>query len=321
MLLIVANHFAMFVQVDCSSFPFNRVLNYFLQTGGKFGVNLFMLITGYFMCKSSFRKEKLYAILSKCVIYSVSCYLLFCLLNREINIKDFMESLFPCITNEYWFITAYVGVYLISPFLNILWETLTHKQKKELILIGTVMISIIPTFTMQEPWTSNFVWLGYLYLVGAYIRTDMDDSIKKSRKLLPLGVVLYFGIALSCLVIEWLSGFIPVFQYHIGHFRNMTSFPLLLASVAFFIWFGNIEFKHEKLVPAVMAMGNSAFSVCLIHENPYIKRFLWGGILCKITPTGIGYFPFAICTSIGIYLCCLIIDTCVNSAIELTKND
>lgn len=276
MFMIVVNHFAMFVHVDFSSFPLNKFFSYVLQTGGKFDVNIFMLITGYFMCKSSFRKEKLYGLLLKCVIYSIGCYSIYCLIFSKFNIKSFLTSVFPCITSEYWFITAYVGVYLISSFLNAMWETLAHEQRKSLILIGTVMLSVIPTFTMKEPWTSSFVWLIYLYLVGAYIRTDIQDNVKNSRMLLPLSIVLYLGIALSCLIMEWLSQIFSVFQYHIGHFRNMTSFPLLLTLVAFFVWFGDIEFKYKKMAPTVCIMGHSAFAVCLIHENPYTKEILWG---------------------------------------------
>lgn len=317
MFLIVVNHYAMFVPVDFSSHEYNIFFKYFLQTGGKFGVNLFILITGYFMCTASFRAAKLLSLLAKCFTYSVGCYLILSVIANTFSVAGFVSSCFPVITNEYWFITAYVGVYLLCPYINQLFHTMDSLQRTKLTVILTVMLSIIPTFTLQATWTSNFVWLAYLYWVGAYVRMDLAEKIKKSRLLLPISVVLFIGIALSCVIITLASHSIPILSYNIGHFRNMTSFPLLLSSVLFFVWFGTISIDNDsKYIPVILMLAKGAFAVCLIHENPYVKTLLWGKWISELSPSGILYLPFAILFSTLIYILCAMIDMVVSNLLD-----
>lgn len=314
MYLIVINHYAMFVPVDFSGHEYNNFFKYFLQTGGKFGVNLFILITGYFMCTAPFRVAKLFSLLARCFTYSVGCYLILSAIANTFSVTEFISSCFPVITNEYWFITAYVGVYLLCPYINHLFHVLDSMQRTKLTILLTVMFSVIPTFTLQATWTSNLVWLAYLYWVGAYIRMDLTEKIKKSRLLLPIGVALFIAIALSCVIIDYASHSIPVLSYNIGHFRNMTSFPLLLSSILIFVWFGNISINGDsKYIPTILMFAKGAFAVCLIHENPYVKSLLWGEWISELSPTGIMYLPFAILFSALVYMLCAVIDVFVSN--------
>lgn len=313
MYLIVINHYAMFIPIDSSNHTYNIFFNYIMQTGGKFGVNIFIFITGYFMCTSTFHINKLLSLLTKCLIYSLGCYVVCSIIVNEFSIIDFITSCFPIITNEYWFMTAYVGIYILCPYINKLFYTLDSKQRTKLTIILTIMLSIIPTFTLQETWTSNFVWLIYLYWVGAYIRTDLPEKVNKSKYLLSTSIFLYLGIATSIIGIEYISNFIPVLSYHISHFRNMTSFPLLLSSILFFVWFGKISINKEgKIVSIILILAKGAFAVCLIHENPFVKQYLWGEWLIDITPKGILYLPFAVIISLFIYVLCTIIDIVIS---------
>lgn len=307
----------MFVPVDFSGHEYNLFFKYFLQTGGKFGVNLFILITGYFMCTASFRAAKLLSLLAKCFTYSVGCYLILSAIANTFSVTELISSCFPVITNEYWFITAYVGVYLLCPYINQLFHAMDSIQRTKLTVLLTVMLSVIPTFTLQATWTSNFVWLAYLYWVGAYIRMHLAEKIKKSRLLLPIGLALFIAIALSCVIIDYASHSIPVLSYNIGHFRNMSSFPLLLSSVLIFVWFGNISINgNSKYIPPILMLAKGAFAVCLIHENPYVKTLLWGEWISELSPTGIMYLPFAILFSALVYILCAVIDMVVNNLLN-----
>lgn len=317
MYLIVINHYAMFIPVDFSNHTYNIFFNYFMLTGGKFGVNIFIFITGYFMCTSTFHLNKLLLLLTKCLIYSLGCYVVYSIIVNEFSLIDFISSCFPIMTNEYWFMTAYIGVYILCPYINKLFYTLDNRQRTRLTIILTIMFSVIPTFTLQEPWTSNFVWLMYLYWLGAYIRTDLPKKVNKSKFLLAISIFFYIGITISIIIIEYFSKFIPVLSYHITHFRNMTSFPLLLSSILFFVWFGKISInKDSKIVSIILILAKGAFAVCLIHENPFIKQYLWGEWLIEITPKGIFYLPFTIVISLLIYVLCTIIDIVINKSLD-----
>lgn len=312
MLFIVINHFAMFVKVGA-----NEYISYFFCVAGKLGVNLFVFISGYFLCMSTMRIKKIISLLVKTWIYSMTCFLV-CVVffDAQFTVKNLIYSALPCITREYWFITAYIGVYVLSTFINTAYKCLETKQRFQLICVLTVMLSVIPTLTTMETWTSELLWMIYLYMVGMYIRMDFPLQLKKKKIWLPIFLVLYLGIFASSIVIEKLSHSYSVLQYHIGHFRNMTSFPLLVASVALFIFWSNLKITHGS--KCIFWFSKSTLAVCLIHENPYVKDALWG-FLSGYKMGALMYIGYILAGSLIIYLGCILIDKVYENGCSLLK--
>lgn len=78
MLLIVMHHYSVHGGFDFM-IPFNLNL-YFVQCldmGGKLGVNLFVLISGYFLCRSEFRLKRIIKLELEVIFYSLIIGLLF----------------------------------------------------------------------------------------------------------------------------------------------------------------------------------------------------------------------------------------------------
>ena len=129
MFLIVMHHYSS----PGSGFPgllflpdtFNKFFVEFMYFGGKIGVNCFVIISGY----------------------SVLIYVVFSLFRQEpFSGKELIKSAFPILTNRYWFITAYVALYLLYPFINRMIDNLEHKQMLTLLAVLSVGLCIIPTF-------------------------------------------------------------------------------------------------------------------------------------------------------------------------------
>lgn len=76
---------------------------------------------------------------------------------------------------EYWFISAYVGLLLVYPFLNILMSQLNNKKWLCLISVLTIMLSIIPTVFYKGLWNSNLMWFIYMYLLGGALRNYENE--------------------------------------------------------------------------------------------------------------------------------------------------
>ena len=82
-------------------------------------VNCYVLISGYFLVKSTFRLQKLVALWIEVVFYSFTIKLIFMLTGyTPFSAVSLVSCLVPVFTGRYWFITIYFGLYLISPFLN-----------------------------------------------------------------------------------------------------------------------------------------------------------------------------------------------------------
>ena len=99
--------------------PFNR---WFLQVTnlGSLGVDLFVMISGYFLIRSNECKpEKVYRLTFK--VLSISLILYFIAIGSNLygfNLKELIIALTPNISGCYWFITSYVCLYIFHPYIN-----------------------------------------------------------------------------------------------------------------------------------------------------------------------------------------------------------
>ena len=84
MLVIVAHHYVANSGVinEIVGITEPQLKDYFLLIwgwGGKTGINCFVLITGYFMCKSQITAEKFIKLLAEVEFYNIIIYAVFCL--------------------------------------------------------------------------------------------------------------------------------------------------------------------------------------------------------------------------------------------------
>ena len=82
-------------------------------------VNCYALITGYFQSKTDFKLKKLLLLWGQIVCISGGLYLILCLTGQvEFGWGAFLNASFPITQKRYWFATAYVILYTISPLFN-----------------------------------------------------------------------------------------------------------------------------------------------------------------------------------------------------------
>ena len=89
------------------------------------GVNIFVLISGWFGIK--FSKNNLAKYLYQVFFLFILLYLLALISNKaSMSITDIKNVL--GLTSGYWFITAYLGLFILSPILNKFSENATKQQ-------------------------------------------------------------------------------------------------------------------------------------------------------------------------------------------------
>ncbi|WP_162258586.1 acyltransferase [Levilactobacillus koreensis] len=246
---------------------------------GKTGVEIFVIITGYFMITSRFKGNKLIKLWIPIWIYSVLGLVIGILSGKfNIGIIAIVKSVFPITFVDYWFMTAYIVLYCAIPFLNILWKSINSKMKQYLLLFLFVIDVIIPTLLggpVAEYFASNEAsQFLFLYFVGAFLREK--DVLNGAYKL--LGKILFCGSwALYALLVV---GFMFVTKQtgnsliatHAQHFAKDGS-PLVLGmAVGLFIIFGGHPIKSNAFINR---MSTSMFAVYLIHDNQYLRVLIW----------------------------------------------
>ena len=173
-------------------------------------VDLFILISGYFLCTSGKRRAvKVVELVMQVMLIGLVRYLLGCLLGREaFALKSMVGAMIP---NNY-FVTIYVALYLLSPYLNVLLDRLTDKQLGKLLALWLVLFSLWPTALnifgeVTEKWYHGMYPVGTagsldgktivnfvtMYLLGAYLRRTQDNQwpfTGKVQGLCMLGLVV-----------------------------------------------------------------------------------------------------------------------------------
>jgi len=275
MILIIMHHYSVhggFV-LEPSMISLNKIIVQFLSAGGKLGVNCFILITGYFLIKSSFKFEKLVKLLFSVFAYSASIYTIFVIYGLiDFNLKQAVKSFFPILFNQYWFATSYVLLYIFSPYLNIFINALDKRKHLNLIILLIILWSVIPTFTTAELEFSTLGWFATLYIIAAYIRLYPNNWFGKSKENIYISISTYALILLSIICFNIIGIIISLFGSHATYLMGINKLPLLFCAITLFLGFKNININNHKSINVV---ASSMFGVYLIHDNNLIRYLLW----------------------------------------------
>ena len=278
MILIIAHHYSVhggFSLAD-SVLTINKVLVQILSLGGKIGVICFVLITGYFMITSSFKFKKLLKLVLEVLVYSVGIMAVFYLFGfADFNLKEFGRCLMPITHSAYWFATTYVALYILTPFVNKFIRALTQKEYLGILFVFFIFSSIIPTFLLGSFGIGNVGLFIFFYMIAAYIRLyplsfrGLFGNLKVGILLSMVSSVL---LILSVIVFDVMGFIHPIFSNHATYFMSITSPLAILCAVSLFLLFKNLQIGESKFINQIAL---SMFGVYLIHDNLFVRPFLW----------------------------------------------
>lgn len=268
MLLIVLHHLCKYAYPGNTSVEVETVCN-LLLLGGKIGVDIFVLISGYFLASGRIKLTSMLRVLFEAWFYSLVlglvCALFF---QNNFSTKDFLKSFLPTNNGLPWFVTAYLGMYLVAPWLSKLSSTLSQNQFKQMLVVGFCVFSLVPTLTGCMFVTNDFSWFCFLFLVACYIRKFGFSTCVAKRMCVGGGLFL----VASVLIGELACAGVPAIHDHITYFANMYTVPTLFTSMGLFCVFKDLKIPTMKSIN-VIAQG--AFGVYLIHENTFVRELLW----------------------------------------------
>lgn len=276
MIMIVAHHFSVHGNFDfpINTVTINRLWIQFIQIGGKIGVDVFVLISGYFLITAdSLKINKVIKMWIQIFTYSVLIYVLFVVLRlTPFSVKDLVKSALPITYDRWWFASGYFVLYLLSPFINKAIRSFDRTTYLQMLALMTFCWCIVPTF-LYETWECNdLLWFIYLYLISGYIRLHAKESTITGRTYLLVSgflILLTFG---SAVVFDFLGLRLPFFGMNATFFYEMHQIPIVLISITMFLGFSKIKMPY---IPAINLISATTFGVYLIHDNSYVRPFLW----------------------------------------------
>ena len=246
-------------------------------------VNIYVLISGYFLYNSKFKIKKIVSIYLQVIFYTVGIYGLLVLLGKlDFSIVLLIKTFIPIITGQYWFITAYIVMYVFSPVLNIIINKLNKTQHKciniLLLLFACVIGTAFYALTGNTPVLTEYssLWFITLYSISAYIKKyKVEISNKKI-------ITIYF-ISLALMVLtKIIPGIINNNYVEIDYLRKAsnilfkyTSITVVLMSMTMFMYFKELKIENKLIKKITLFFAPLTFGVYLIHENQYFKEILW----------------------------------------------
>ena len=269
-LMIILSHFSLFGQqyrlhTGILAIDFFGIRLF--QPFGALGVYLFVLITGYFIGTKSISKTKAYKkilqIWFETLFYTFTIFVIFVVIKPDaFNLKNLVMAIFPFTFRAYWFVTAYIMLMLLAPFINIVVTNITKKNLIFLILAITVFGNILPALKNFVGGEANSLMsILPAYLIGAFIHK--------------YGVRVHYSGRIGFLVFLFMCalGFGVTFIKGVEHGKGayVGILPLIVAVSIFLAVVKMTEFRSQ----IINQLASTVFAAYLITENTLVRPVIW----------------------------------------------
>ena len=310
MLLIVAHHFVVHsgIMQSVSASPNALRSSFLLVFGawGKTGINCFVLITGYFMCRSEITLKKFLKLLFEVEFYNVIFYCIFLSTGYEsFSLNNMWRALLPFADIGANFTQSYLLFYLFIPFLNILIRNLDEKKHALLALLCLFLyVGLGTLFNVVMNYVS---WFIVLYFVASFVRLY-------PRKIFD-GKLVWGLLTLACVFLSIFTVLLRARSvndpglhgegYYLYLFDSNKILAFLTALCAF-MFFRNIHFYSR----AVNICASATFGILLLHDNcGSMRKWLWQDLLRVGSFYSSDLLPlYAIGTVLCVFLVCMAIE-------------
>lgn len=312
MLLIVAHHYVVNSGLTGASGPvFAAPLSgrslFLLLFGawGKIGINCFVLISGYFMCKSRITVKKFVKLLGEVLFYNVVIQTIFWVTGYEpFTLVGALKLAVPVKSIGTGFTPAYLVFFLCIPFLNILVNHMSEKQHIKLLLLCSFLYIFLGTIRAV---TMNYVsWFVVLYFFASYVRLYPKKLFSNKKLWGYASAITLLVSAASVVACTWLGTKLGR-NLSYSFVTDSNTLLAVLTGISTFMFMKNVEIKHNPWINTISA---STFGVLLIHANSdSMRQWLWQDVLNNVGVYSATWMPLhAIGSVLAIYIVCTALD-------------
>lgn len=235
-------------------------------------VNVYALVSGYGMVRSHAKPSRLISLWLQVVFYGVLGVLCLPLMGAAFQPGYLFSAFTPVSHDYYWYFTCYVAVFCLSPFLNLLLNSLSKRQTGLMLLVLSVLFSLLPTLMMTDRFQLNSGyhpgWLVILYLFGGAARLHGFAWFAKRWHALAAAagsIALGWAFRLGVLAIgaDWLEELL----------LHYTAPTMLVCGMALLALFAGRKLP-AWLAKTAGVLSPLTFGVYLIHEHPLVREHL-----------------------------------------------
>lgn len=290
------------------TYIFNFTISQLLIVICSICVNMFVLVTGFFLIGKGFNTIRFVKVWFLTVFYSIIIDFALYLSSTDFNIvSNIWTDIMPIRNDTYWFVKQYLRLIIIAPLLSFCLSRLsktTHHIIMALIITITLILTIKYPFGGTRYLTGHSIFFFImLFYTGGYLRTyGIPYKWLKSIKTFWFIVILTWIFTLSIMFYEHLylkKGLSnTLYEYN--------TFPYFL-SVILFVYIKNCKLKHTKFLSYLYNIAPLTFGVYLIHDNNNIRSLIWKDLYSWDT-----LYDTLLLTPIAIFISCIIFTLCIS---------
>lgn len=277
MFLIVAHHYVVNSGLTYPDGPMtlapdnvNTLFLWAFGMWGKAGINCFLMITGYFMCKSNITLQKFLKLMLQIYLYKIVIYAIFLATGYEVfSVTRMMKLLMPIWGINTNFTSCFIVFWLTIPFWNILIKGMTQCQHVSLLVLLLGVYTILGSYPDFIVSFNYVTWFGVIYLISSYMRLYPHAIFAKK------GLWGWLLLASVALALASMYAMLHLYGSHSAQFfvNEANKIFAVLVAVCSFLWFKNLDIPYSWLINTI---GASTFGVLLIHANSDAMRtWLW----------------------------------------------
>ena len=264
---------------------------YFFRVFLRSAVNIFLIISGYFMVNQTFDLKKSFKRVGKTYgsIYFYSIVLSIIALALGVSGRaDFgitydvstilWKMFFPLSTQTWYFLTDYIFTMLLAPFINLALQKITKKQYQVLLIVLGFIMSVwmyLGNIEVFKPVARLYGYEGiyegknvfsfiFMYIIGGYLNLHVKHNDKPK--------VRYLLFALASLLVN--GSLYSIFDSVLGYRSALLTYanPLvILVSVFMFMFFKDLHFKSK----IVNVFGGTTLGIYAISEFWMMRAIIW----------------------------------------------
>ena len=279
MLMILTSHFFVIGKSLGALNPsdVNFYFGWFIESCCYVMVDCFVLITGYFQPQSKFRLKKFLLLWGQVIAVSGGIYIILVLAGKqEYSPEGLYNALTPITGSRYWFATAYLIFYALTPLINFALDRADRKQHFTacavlwgLFIIGRNFFYWVDFANLHGGYTYTFFVV--LYVTAAYLRKYPP----KKRRWLAWYFFFSAVTAASRIGMTILYYKFRFDSVYVKMFTQYNSFPVAAASVCLFLFFVNLNIRGRVSRALIGFFAPLTFGVYLIHEQDELKAIYW----------------------------------------------
>lgn len=314
-ILIVLHHACISggLEIFQSSFnPVNHAVVSALGIWGMFGVDIFFLISFWFMLekKFSFRIESWIRLVIEVIILALIAYAVAIVFFHDaFSAGTTLKTMLSPVLNTYWFITVYLIVFLFMPFFRVVYERLSNGGIITLFCIAFIAIPAYRGGYGMAPISS----LDYaFFMVSAAMLVKRFEEKIKTYALVGAIVCILASILGIYAGLNMGKGQGMLYELCVNRF---SPFQSLGAIFVFVLYKNRVSFKSK----AVNFLAKGVLGVYILHASPSIAQHIWIDLF-RITDAfkqGPAFALKLIVATFAVVIVCLPVSLLVHKGVSL----